>query len=77
MKGDVYRKSVSQLLALLIGLRGTPCCKVKRGHVGQPSNVGPNRIFTADSHIVLYRLGGLRVDKLNEIIERVIDIVRS
>ena len=47
------------------------------GSLKQPSNVRPNRIFTADSHIVLYRVGGLRVEKLNEIIEKVIDIIRS
>ena len=47
------------------------------GTLKQPSNVRPNRIFTADDHIVLYRVGGLRVEKLNEIIEKVIDIIRS
>jgi len=29
------------------------------------------------SHIPAYRVGGLRVEKLNEIIEKVIDIIRS
>jgi mRNA interferase MazF len=47
------------------------------GSLKQPSNVRPNRLFTADNHIVLYRVGGLRVEKLNEIIEKVIDIIRS
>ena len=47
------------------------------GTLKQPSNVRPNRIFTADGHIVLYRVGGLRVEKLNEIIQKVIDIIRS
>lgn len=39
-------------------------------------NVRPNRIFTADRHIVLYRVGGLKQDKLSEIIEKVIEIIR-
>jgi len=47
------------------------------GTLKQPSNVRPNRIFTADGHIVLYRVGGLRVERLNEIIQKVIDIIRS
>ncbi len=47
------------------------------GGLKQLSNVRPNRIFTADSHIVLYRVGGLKRDKLNEIIERMIDIIRN
>ena len=29
------------------------------GRLKQSSNVRPNRIFTADSHIVQYRVGGL------------------
>ncbi len=47
----------------------------KTGGLKQPSNVRPNRIFTADRHIVLYRVGGLKQDKLNEIIEKVIAII--
>jgi mRNA interferase MazF len=46
------------------------------GSLKQPSNIRPNRIFTADSHIVLYQVGNLRPDKVNEIIEKVIEIVR-
>ena len=37
------------------------------GSLKQPSNLRPNRIFTADSHIVLYRVGHLKADKLNTI----------
>lgn len=46
------------------------------GSLKQPSNVRPNRIFTADSHIVLYRVGNLKPDKLNKIIEKIIEIIR-
>ncbi|MBI3812090.1 MAG: type II toxin-antitoxin system PemK/MazF family toxin [Nitrospirae bacterium] len=48
----------------------------KTGSLKQSSNVRPNRIFTADRHIVLYRVGGLKQDKLNGIIEKVIEIIR-
>jgi len=47
------------------------------GSLKRPSNVRPNRIFTADSHIVLYRIGNFKPDKLNEIIEKVVEIVRE
>ncbi len=47
------------------------------GSLQQISNVRPNRIFTADGHIVLYRVGGIRPEKLKEIIEKVVDIIRS
>lgn len=43
----------------------------------KPSNIRPNRIFTADSHLVLYRIGKLKVGKLTEVIERVIEIIRK
>ena len=49
----------------------------RTGSLKQPSNVRPNRIFTADGQIVLYRVGSLRVEKVNEIVEKVIDIIRS
>ena len=47
------------------------------GSLRCPSNVRPNRIFTADSHIVLYRVGNLSRGKLNQVIEKIIDIFRN
>ncbi|MDO9123193.1 MAG: type II toxin-antitoxin system PemK/MazF family toxin [Deltaproteobacteria bacterium] len=49
----------------------------EEGGLKQKSNVRPNRLFTADGHIVLYRIGNLKKDKLNEIIEKIIKIVRG
>jgi len=42
----------------------------------QISNVRPNRIFTADSKIVLYKIGNLQSSKLNEVIDKVIDVIQ-
>jgi mRNA interferase MazF len=47
------------------------------GSLKQPSNIRPNRIFTADSNIVLYKVGNIKTDKLNEIIEKIVEIVRG
>lgn len=47
------------------------------GSLRQPSNVRPNRIFTADSRIVLYRVGSLKSDKLKQIVDKVVEIVRG
>jgi mRNA interferase MazF len=47
------------------------------GSLKQPSNVRPNRLFTADSNIILYRVGGLKGAKLTEVIEKIIDIIRG
>ena len=49
----------------------------KAGSLKQSSNVRPNRIFTADSHIVLYRVGALKQEKLIEIVEKVVAIIRA
>jgi len=47
------------------------------GSLKQPSNVRPNRVFTADSGIVLYQVGRLRADKLDSVIERIVQILRA
>ncbi len=47
------------------------------GGLKKSSNVRPNRIFTADAHLVLYRIGNLKAEKLAEVIERVIEIIRK
>lgn len=47
------------------------------GTLKQKSNVRPNRIFTADCHIVLYRIGHLKLDKISEVIGRIVDILRQ
>jgi mRNA interferase MazF len=46
------------------------------GSINQPSNLRPNRIFTADSHIILYKVGKLKTAKLTEAIDKVIEIIR-
>mgnify|MGYP001150310945 CR=1 FL=1 len=48
-----------------------------KGGLKKPSNVRPNRIFTADSNLVLYRIGNLKIEKLSEIIEKLIEIIRK
>lgn len=47
------------------------------GSLKQPSNIRPNRLFTADSHTVLYRVGNLKQGKITEVIDKVIEIVRG
>lgn len=47
------------------------------GSLKQPSNIRPNRLFTADSHIILYRIGNLTKVKINELIGKVIEIIRK
>jgi mRNA interferase MazF len=49
----------------------------KEGSLKQPSNIRPNRIFTADNQIVLYKIGTLKKSKLDEIIEKIIVIIKT
>jgi len=47
------------------------------GKLDKLSNIRPNRLFTADHHIVLYRAGALKQHKMQEVIERLMDIINS
>jgi mRNA interferase MazF len=47
------------------------------GILKQKSNIRPNRIFTADRHIIIYRAGHLKPDKIKEVINKIIDILRQ
>jgi len=47
------------------------------GSLAQPSNARPNRLFTADSRIVLYRIGKLQSKKISEIIDKAVEIMRG
>jgi mRNA interferase MazF len=44
------------------------------GGLKQNSNVHPNRIFTADSGIILYRAGILNAKKVQDVIAKIVEI---
>ena len=46
------------------------------GTLRQRSNLRPNRIFTADRHIILYRAGHLKPAKMNEVIKEIVGFLR-
>jgi len=48
-----------------------------KGSLKQRSNIRPNRIFTADVGIILYRIGHLKADKLDEVIVQVVKILEQ
>ncbi len=43
----------------------------------RPSNIRPNRLFTAEKSIILYRIGALMRIKLDEVISRIVTIIRD
>ena len=47
------------------------------GQLRQNSNVRPNRLFTAESNLILYRVGTLKAAKLQEVVSRIIEIISS
>ena len=47
------------------------------GSLRQASNVRPNRVFTADSNIILYRAGGITSDKLQQVRNRLVEILSA
>jgi mRNA interferase MazF len=46
------------------------------GGLSQSSRIRPNRLFTADEGIVVYRTGHVSDTKLNEVLDRLIAILR-
>jgi mRNA interferase MazF len=44
------------------------------GSLKKESNIRPNRIFTADSTIFLYRIGTLEKEKSAEVINKIIEV---
>ena len=45
------------------------------GGLKHPSNIRPNRLFTADSRIVEYRAGVLKDEKIQEVLQKIIQII--
>ena len=47
----------------------------ERGSLKKKSNVRPNRIFTVDRRIILYRVCHLKYEKTSQIINSIINII--
>ncbi len=47
------------------------------GGLRRDSNVRPDRLFTADSNIVVYQVGALTAAKVDEVITGIVEILRS
>ena len=45
------------------------------GQLNRNSYIRPNRIFTAEQNIVLYKIGQIKQEKLNEVISKIIEII--
>ena len=47
------------------------------GSLKRKINIRPNRLFTADTHIILYKIGHVKNEKLNEVIKKIIQIIQA
>ncbi|MBI3001585.1 MAG: type II toxin-antitoxin system PemK/MazF family toxin [Deltaproteobacteria bacterium] len=47
------------------------------GSLRQKSNIRPNRLFTADQHLILYKAGRLRNEKIREVVRKIVEIVQG
>ncbi len=47
------------------------------GSLQVDSNIRPNKIFTLDEKLILYKIGHLGQDKLNECIKKVCNIIEN
>ena len=47
------------------------------GALKQPSNIRPNRVFTADRSLILYRAGSLKPEKVRGVIDGLVAILEE
>jgi len=50
---------------------------VINGTLSTASNIRPNRLFTADENIILYSIGSLKADKLNDVVDNVVAMFKK
>jgi len=49
----------------------------KEGSLNQVSNLRPNRLFTADQRLILYKAGQIKNKKYNEVVAKLIALVKK
>jgi len=49
----------------------------RSGGLKQKSHVRPNRLFTADTRVILYQVGRLKSEKMQEILAKVVEILKA
>lgn len=47
------------------------------GSLNQISNIRPNKIFTADEQIIIYKIGQLKAYKIQEVTNKIISILQK
>jgi mRNA interferase MazF len=69
---QITSQTVADRYAITIGMDD-----FSTGSLNQVSNVRPNRLFTADRQIILYKVGQLTSEKFDEVIAKIVDILQT
>jgi len=69
---QITSKNVSDSMSIAINPND-----VTNSTLNVASNIRPNKLFTADESIVLYKIGTLKADKLGTVIAKVIEMFRD
>ena len=67
---QITSQSISDRYGIALGT-----ADFRSGGLKRASNIRPNRLFTADGRIVNYRAGVIKDEKLQEVLQRIIQIV--
>lgn len=47
------------------------------GNLNQDSNIRPNRLFTADENIIVYKVGSVNDDKVSIVLNKIIEVLKA
>ncbi len=47
------------------------------GKLTVDSNIRPNKLFTASKKLILYKIGSIKIDKLTQVINKIIEIIKN
>ena len=48
----------------------------QRGSLNKPSNIRPNRIFTADKNIIIRKTGTVKLNVFEQVVDKLFEIIK-
>lgn len=51
--------------------------ELKAGTLMQESNIRPNKLFTADRSIIIYKVASLKIEKLQQVVQKAREIIKD
>lgn len=47
-----------------------------KGSLNRPSNIRPNRLFTAEKSIIIRKVGTIKIDLFEKVVDKLFDIIK-